>query len=72
MTLLHESVETKKLDTRMIERNVARGVISQDDVEKALKKLPDDAANADWISIETLADDQSEMDSIANGHATHH
>lgn len=59
MTLLHESVDFKKLDVRMIERNVARGVISQDDVEKAMKKLPDDAENAEWVSIESIANDES-------------
>lgn len=59
MTLLHEAVDLKKMDTRMIERNVARGVISQDDVEKALKKLPDDAENAEYIEIDSLIDTES-------------
>ena len=57
MTLLHEAVEAKKLDVRLVERNLARGVITNDDVEKALKKLPDDGDNADTISIESLMND---------------
>ena len=59
MTLLNDAVENKKFDTRMVERNVARQVISQDDVEKTLKKLPDDSENAEYISIESLANDTS-------------
>lgn len=57
MTLLHEAVEAKKLDIRLIERNVARGVITADEVEKNLKKLPDDGDNAETISIESLMDE---------------
>jgi hypothetical protein len=54
MTLLHEAVDAKKIDVRLIERNLARGVITTDDVEKNLKKLPDDSDNAQYISIESL------------------
>jgi hypothetical protein len=57
MTLLHEAVDAKKMDVRLVERNMLRGVLTQDDVEKNLKKLPDDAANAEYISIESLAND---------------
>ncbi len=57
MTLLHEAVEAKKFDTRMVERNIARGVMSADDQDKNLKKLPDDAENAEYISIDSLAND---------------
>ena len=46
MALLHEAVEKKKLDVRMVERNVARGVITQADADQATKGLPDDAENA--------------------------
>lgn len=55
MTLLHEAVESKKFDTRMIERNVARGVLSSEEIEKNLKKLPDDAENAEYISLDEIA-----------------
>lgn len=57
MPLLHEAVEAKKMDVRLVERNVTRGVITSEDVEKNLKKLPDDADNADSISIESLMND---------------
>ncbi len=60
MTLLHESVDSKKFDTRLIERNLARGAVAQDDVEKFIKKLPDDAENAEYVSIETLAGEGEE------------
>ncbi len=57
MTLLHEAVEAKKLDVRVVERNAARGVIAQDEADKAQKKLPDDADNADYVNLEDLAAD---------------
>jgi hypothetical protein len=57
MTLLHEAVDAKKMDVRLVERNITRGVTTADDVEKQLKKLPDDAENADYIAIESLMND---------------
>jgi hypothetical protein len=59
MTLLHEAVEAKKFDVRMIERNTARNVISAEEVAKISKGLPDDGDAADWISIDSLAADQA-------------
>ncbi len=59
MSLLHVAVEEKKLDTRMVERNLTRGIVQQDDVKKAVSALPDDSANAEWVSIESLAADES-------------
>ena len=64
MALLNESVDFKKMDVRMVERNIDRGVISRDDYEKALKKLGDDTENSDWVSLESLEDSQ---DSESNG-----
>lgn len=58
MSLLHESVESKKFDVRVVERNVARGVISAADLDQVLKELPDDAENADWVSIEAIKNDE--------------
>lgn len=56
MALLHEASEEKKLDIRMIERNLSRGLLSQDEVEKQAKKLPDDSDNAQWSNPETLSE----------------
>ena len=60
MTLLHEAVEAKKMDVRMVERNLSRGIIQSDDVEKNLKKLPDDSDNAATISTEALMNEDGE------------
>jgi hypothetical protein len=57
MTLLHEAVDQKKFDVRVAERNIQRGLLRPEDLERSLKDLPDDAANADYISIESLAED---------------
>ena len=64
MALLHEAVESKKMDVRIVERNLDRGVVSSQEVEKALKSLPDDAANADYIEIESLIEP---VDGATNG-----
>ncbi len=57
MTLLHEAVDAKKMDVRLVERNVNRGVMTAEDVEKNLKKLPDDGDNAQYVSIDSLANE---------------
>ena len=59
MALLHEAVDEKKLDVRVSERNTTRGVITADELQKALDKLPDDADNAQWVSVEALLKDES-------------
>ena len=69
MALLHDAVDSKKLDVRMVERNISRGVISAEDYEKSLKKLPDDELNAEWVSIDSLAHEADE--SQMNGNAGH-
>jgi hypothetical protein len=59
MTLLHDSIVEKKLDTRLVEKNLAKGIVSPADYDKAVKGLPDDAANADYTNLDQLADDDS-------------
>ncbi|OFZ79679.1 MAG: hypothetical protein A2583_06690 [Bdellovibrionales bacterium RIFOXYD1_FULL_53_11] len=56
MALLREAVEEKHFDTRVVERNVQRAMVEHDDVQKMLKNLPDDTENADWISIDEIAE----------------
>ncbi len=57
MTLLKDAVEEKKLDVRLLERNIERGVIAQKVALAAIANLPDDAANADWVSLESFSQD---------------
>jgi len=54
MALLHEAVDFKKLDVRLVERNIARGAVSAEDHHKSVSELPDDSENAEWINIESL------------------
>lgn len=42
----------------MMERNLARGLMTPDDMDKAVKKLPDDAQNADWVNPENLVEEK--------------
>ncbi|MBI3535462.1 MAG: hypothetical protein HY072_08285 [Deltaproteobacteria bacterium] len=56
MTLLHKSIKEKKYDIRILEKNLERGAVALEDIEKELKHLPDDAANAEWVSPEKIGD----------------
>lgn len=57
MTLLHDASVQKKFDSRLIERSVSRGQLKQEEVEKNMKELPDDSANADFVSLDTLLEE---------------
>ncbi len=67
MTLLHEALESKKFDTRVVERHLSRGMLSHEDFEKSVKKLPDDNANAEWIRIDSLANSEAGSRHASNG-----
>jgi hypothetical protein len=54
LPLLNQSLEIKKFDVRMIERSVQRGLMSRDEVAAQMAQLPDDAENAEFISVDTL------------------
>lgn len=60
MALLNEAMNEKKFDTRLIGRNVTRNVITSEEVDQNVKKLPDDNENADWVSIDTLVQSDSD------------
>jgi hypothetical protein len=57
MTLLSDATEQKKYDTRVIERNVQRGITKAEDHEKFQKELADDADNAEYVNVDTLVAD---------------
>ena len=50
MTLVHEAIADKKYDSRLVERSVSRGQLSQADLDKHVKSLPDEASNAIQVS----------------------
>lgn len=54
MPLLQDSMEEKKFDVRMVEKNLARGRIQQVDVDTQVKQLADDGANVDWITLDSI------------------
>jgi hypothetical protein len=59
MTLLKDAIQEKKLDVRMIEKNLQKGVVSNDELNRSLSDLPDDADDAEYVSIESIAADPS-------------
>ncbi|OFZ69764.1 MAG: hypothetical protein A3K03_13515 [Bdellovibrionales bacterium RIFOXYD1_FULL_44_7] len=64
MTLLQKAVEEKKFDSRIVERNVERGVLRAEDVNQFTNDLPDETENADWVTLESLINDDSGKDTI--------
>ncbi len=68
MVLLDDAVEKKKWDVRTLEKNIERGLMTQDELEKELKKLPDDSANVEFVDLEKL---EQEGQSRSNGLAEH-
>ena len=56
MSLLHDSIQEKKFDVRMLDKNLVRNVVADKDVKAYLEQLPDDSENAEYISIDNLDD----------------
>lgn len=54
MALLSEALIEKEYDTRLVTRNVTKGQIGQEDVEKHVKKLVDESNHGDYMNLETL------------------
>jgi hypothetical protein len=56
MSLLHEAIQDKKLDIRMLDKNLVRNVVSDKEVKQAIASMPDDAENASYISLDEIAE----------------
>jgi hypothetical protein len=56
MSLLHEAISEKKFDVRMLEKNLVRNVVSDKEVKSFIDQLPDDAENANFISLDEVAE----------------
>lgn len=70
MTLLHKAFQDKKFDVRLIEKNTSRGILSTSELEQNQSQLPDDAENADYISLDALTDDGDS--DVCPSEQTHH
>ena len=51
MSLLSNYLDEKEFDIRMIQRNLAHGLVLQADLDKHVKKLSDDAELGDWVNV---------------------
>lgn len=60
MPLLKNASREKEFDVRVREKNVLRGVVSQEQIDKYLKNLPDDSTNADWVNLVELETNHSD------------
>ena len=54
MSLLHEAIQEKKFDTRMVEKNLVRNVVTDKDYRAQIEALPDDAENSHYINLDDL------------------
>lgn len=59
MSLLNDSIQGKKFDVRMVDKNLVRNVITDKDLKTHLEKLPDDSENATFVSIDEIDQPQS-------------
>jgi hypothetical protein len=58
MSLLNDSIQEKKFDVRMVDKNLVRNVITDKDLKTHLEKLPDDSENASYTHLDEI--DQTE------------
>ncbi len=59
MALLSQALKEKNVDVRMVARGQSRtdkSTITNEEYQKYLKSLPDDADNADAINLDQLTD----------------
>lgn len=56
------NIDPKLFDRRVIERNVAKGLIKEADYKDYLKKLPDESANGQWVQMD-MDDPEVTLDS---------
>ncbi len=56
MTLLKTAVDEKLYDTRVMERGLAKGQRTAEELEKHASKLPDDAALSTTLNIDELVE----------------
>jgi hypothetical protein len=56
MSLLHEAIHEKKFDVRMLEKNLVRNVVTDKDVKVMVDQLPDDSANAEFITLDQISE----------------
>jgi hypothetical protein len=54
MSLLHESIDKKKFDTRVVDKNLVRSVVTDAEYKQFVAKLADDSENALYIGIEDI------------------
>lgn len=56
MSLLHEAIYDKRFDTRMLDKNLVRNVVTDKEVKAKIESLQDDAENAEFINLDEIAE----------------
>ncbi len=54
-------------DVRLIRRNLAKGFVSNDEVNERLAKLPDVADRGEWITIDVDDETETETEGESDG-----
>ena len=56
MSLLHDSIISKRFDVRMLEKNLVRNVVTDKEVKAHLENLEDDTENAEFVSLDVISE----------------
>ena len=56
MTLLSTALKEKEFDVRMIQRNLSKGNLLQEEVDKNQKKIEDSQDNVEFLNLDELMD----------------
>jgi hypothetical protein len=67
MTLLHNAIEAKKFDSRVMERNLQRSLVKTEEVQASVAALQDDAEFAEYVSIDAISSGDGKKRIPANG-----
>jgi len=57
---MSEKNKSHYFDSRIVDRYVAKGVISKKEHEDYIKNLPDDTSRADWVQLDAFDADFAE------------
>lgn len=64
-------VEPKMTDRRTLDRYVAKGLVKQSEIDSHVKALPDDTANAQWVTIDLDEAEVGEGSEVVDGAGSH-
>ena len=56
MSILHDAINSKKFDVRMLDKNLTRNVVTDKEAKAVIEALADDADNAEYVSLDDISE----------------